>query len=183
MTIWLTSDQHFNHNRDFIYEPKGFKSVDEATEISIARWNKVVKPNDTVYCLGDLALSGDLEKITSIIKRLNGTIILIRGNHDNDTRVELYKSLGIKVYERFYNLKFGGRTFHLEHYDNPRNYNSTDIFVHGHTHSPHKFCDKPNLYNVAVNAHNSYPVSIDTVLNEVQMQEEQKRIKAANREF
>ena len=35
--IWLTSDLHFCHNRDFIYEPRGFASVHEMNEAIIKK--------------------------------------------------------------------------------------------------------------------------------------------------
>ena len=30
--IWLTSDWHFNHNREFIYKARGFDSVEAMIE-------------------------------------------------------------------------------------------------------------------------------------------------------
>ena len=30
--IFLTSDSHFNHNKDFIYERRGFNSIEEMNE-------------------------------------------------------------------------------------------------------------------------------------------------------
>ena len=29
MAIWFTSDTHFFHNKNFVYEPRGFTSVEE----------------------------------------------------------------------------------------------------------------------------------------------------------
>ena len=46
----------------------------------IENWNKLVKPEDKVYHLGDVVMSkkkGDL-----ILPRLNGKKVLIKGNHD-----------------------------------------------------------------------------------------------------
>ena len=37
--IYLTSDLHLNHNRGFIYEPRGFHSVEEMNEAIIDLWN------------------------------------------------------------------------------------------------------------------------------------------------
>jgi calcineurin-like phosphoesterase family protein len=45
----------------------------------IKRWNSVVGVNDIVIHLGDFAWRG---KANLIRPKLNGTIILIRGNHD-----------------------------------------------------------------------------------------------------
>ena len=35
--IWLTSDLHFFHNREFVYKPRGFNSVEEMNE-------KIIQP-------------------------------------------------------------------------------------------------------------------------------------------
>lgn len=51
----------------------------------VTRWNARVAPRDTVYHLGDFAwwhLS--VEEVARVRARLNGRIILIRGNHDQD---------------------------------------------------------------------------------------------------
>ncbi len=45
------------------------------------KWNKKVGKDDMVIHLGDFAL-GNKEKVKETRERLNGTIILIKGNHD-----------------------------------------------------------------------------------------------------
>ena len=54
MTIWFTSDTHFFHNKNFVYEPRGFTSVEEMNEEIVKRWNEKVGPNDIIYLLGDI---------------------------------------------------------------------------------------------------------------------------------
>ena len=54
MAIWITSDLHFSHERDFVYGPRGFKSAQEMNETIISVWNRLIKPDDDVYVLGDL---------------------------------------------------------------------------------------------------------------------------------
>jgi calcineurin-like phosphoesterase family protein len=44
-------------------------------------WNSKVSANDLVYHLGDVSF-GDEEKTKSVLWRLNGKIILVKGNHD-----------------------------------------------------------------------------------------------------
>ena len=114
--IWVTSDLHFNHLNILKYEPvsRPFVSIDEMNEVLISRWNQVVKPNDTVYVLGDLAM-GRIEDSRACIERLNGKIILIRGNHDTKPRLEMYKELGIEVHDIFY-LPYKGRWFIMCHF-------------------------------------------------------------------
>ena len=84
--IYLTSDLHINHNRGFIYEPRGFKSVEEMNEAIVARWNSIVEPDDTIYLLGDVMLGGpNSENGLNYLKSLKGHIHIIRGNHCTDT--------------------------------------------------------------------------------------------------
>ena len=80
--IWVTSDTHFNHANIIKYCNRPFSSVEEMNETIIANWNKVVSQGDTVYHLGDFAL-GDKSLIPDFIRRLNGHISFIMGNHDN----------------------------------------------------------------------------------------------------
>ena len=41
--IWLTSDLHFLHNKEFLYKPRGFDSVEEMNEAIIERHNVLVE--------------------------------------------------------------------------------------------------------------------------------------------
>ena len=83
--IWLTSDTHFGHDREFIWSPRGFKSVEENDTEIIKRWNEVVKPEDIVYHLGDVIL-GDNAHGIECLKQLNGQIKIMSGNHDTNAR-------------------------------------------------------------------------------------------------
>ena len=86
--IFLTSDLHLSHIKSFLWEPRGFTSVEEMNEKIVQNWNSVVKENDIVYNLGDMCLS-DTEGALPYLARLNGTQIWIRGNHDTDNRITL----------------------------------------------------------------------------------------------
>ena len=86
--IFFTSDTHFCHSQPFLYEPRGFSSVEEMNETIIERWNKVIKSEDIVYHFGDTMLNNN-EKGIECFKRLNGKIFLIFGNHDTDMRKNL----------------------------------------------------------------------------------------------
>ena len=48
-------------------------------EAMVANWNNVVKPKDKVYHLGDVVIN---RKALSLLERLNGDKVLIKGNHD-----------------------------------------------------------------------------------------------------
>ena len=38
--IWITSDLHLQHDKPFIYEARGFSSIQEHDEAIIKNWNK-----------------------------------------------------------------------------------------------------------------------------------------------
>ena len=89
--IWLTSDWHFGHNQPFIWEARGFKSIEEMNEEIVKRHNNLVKEDDIVYALGDCAM-GTIDNL-KYIEKLNGRLIIIRGNHDTDKRIQGYHKL------------------------------------------------------------------------------------------
>jgi len=84
MTIFFTSDTHFCEPGMNSYSRRPFKSVEEHDAELVKNWNSVVKPTDTVYHLGDIALASSWKtrRPQKILKQLNGIIHLIRGNHD-----------------------------------------------------------------------------------------------------
>lgn len=78
--IYFTSDPHYGHANVIKYCSRPFASVDEMTRVLITNWNKVVTPEDIVYCLGDFSLS--TRPAEAITQKLNGIKYLIPGNHD-----------------------------------------------------------------------------------------------------
>ena len=46
--VFFTSDTHFNHANIIKYCKRPFASVEEMNGEMISRWNKVVRPRDTV---------------------------------------------------------------------------------------------------------------------------------------
>jgi len=89
--IWLISDTHFQHANILNFTDSGtgelirgarFLSVEEMDETMIENWNRVVKPGDTVYHLGDVFF-GNKDRFRSLWSRLMGRKRLILGNHDD----------------------------------------------------------------------------------------------------
>ena len=113
--IYLSSDTHFGHAKDFLWRPRGFSSVEEMNEGIIERWNLIVEPDDDVYLLGDIIM-GDISNL-NYVRRLNGNLHIIYGNHDTDTRITAYNTLYNVVEAGFgARLKHAGRLFYLSHY-------------------------------------------------------------------
>lgn len=71
---------------------KGFRPSDYEIQIR-ENWNRMINPLDVVYHLGDVICGreGDLERI---LEDLNGTKILVRGNHDSGRSVSWFLEHG-----------------------------------------------------------------------------------------
>jgi calcineurin-like phosphoesterase family protein len=85
-SVFLVSDTHFGHlgvckftRDDGVTKLRPWNNPEEMDEEMVKRWNETVKPTDKVYHLGDVVIN---RKALSILHRLNGDKVLIRGNHD-----------------------------------------------------------------------------------------------------
>lgn len=171
--IFFTSDLHFNHDRSFIYSPRGFPNVQEMNEAIVERFNSVVKPNDDLYILGDLCLGPDLEANRVLLSRLNGNLHLTFGNHDTPRRNQMYSELPSLIEAKtVITMRYGGYNFYLSHYPtvtgnlNEKYLKQMVLNLYGHTHQNTNFYeDRPYMYHVGVDSHNCTPVSIDEVIS------------------
>ena len=86
---WLISDPHLFHlaiirmcGRPFV-DAAGEPDVSAMNSVIEANWQAVVRPGDTIYCLGDFShREPDGDELSRLFDRLPGRKILIRGNHD-----------------------------------------------------------------------------------------------------
>ena len=98
--IYFIADTHFNHENIIKYCNRPFKNTYKMNEYIIQKWNSVVKKDDTVYHLGDVGF-GSLQEVKSLVERLNGTKILIKGNHDLKIGMNTWKEIGfLEVYKK-----------------------------------------------------------------------------------
>lgn len=173
--IWLSSDLHFGHDREFIYKPRGFNSVDEMNEAIVERFNKLVRPGDDLYLLGDLCL-GDPEKAMEYLNKLNGRKYIIYGNHDTDRRKSMFWKLdNVANCADALSFKYGKYHFYLSHYPtitgNLQNENLAKMMLnlYGHTHQTSNFFhDLPYCYHVGVDSHGCYPVDLDMIIRDME---------------
>lgn len=172
--IYFTSDLHLQHQREFLYKPRGFSSIEEHDAAIVERWNATVGDDDEVYVLGDLMLNNN-ERGMELLSQLKGKIHVVRGNHDTDTRVELYQSAPnvVEVCEGKF-LKYGKYHFYLTHFPclsanlEAESLKQCTLNLSGHTHSRQKFFeDRPYVYNVACDAHDCTPVCIDQIIEDM----------------
>lgn len=139
-----------------------FSSVEEHDAHLIKVWNERVKPEDTVFTLGDFAF-GQVEKSFPVLDSLNGKKILITGNHDvRHLKSDDFKSRFATVHFGYHELevKFvGHRTLIvLCHYPleswNKMRYGSYHFF--GHTHQTNVRHNHPYKFNVGVDSRDDH---------------------------
>ena len=173
MSIWLTSDLHLMHDRDFIYEPRGYTDAQSMSESLIKNLHEVVKYDDDLWILGDVTL-GDLSQAKKLLKQIPGYVHVIQGNHDSAPRIEAYKELGWDVHEAGCLIKMCGKSILLSHFPAlTQNFDlkplSREVInFHGHTHQPTNFIkDQFCMYHVGVDSHNNYPVLFEDAIDDI----------------
>lgn len=80
MATWYTADLHFGHENIIRHCNRPFPDADAMDAALVERWNEAVAPADTVWLLGDVALS---TKKLGLVAHLRGHKILVAGNHDS----------------------------------------------------------------------------------------------------
>lgn len=172
--IYFTSDLHFGHQKDFLYKPRGFNSLEKMEDYIVEKWNNKVTNNDDVYVLGDLMLMDDDHGL-NLIKKLNGKLHIIFGNHDTDNRIIKYCGLDNIVEVCFaQRIRYKKYNFYLSHYPtittniDDRGLQKILINLHGHTHSKEKFYNGiATIYNVSMDAHNCEPIEVEKILDDI----------------
>lgn len=179
MSIFVTSDLHLGHNKSFIYEARGFETVEEMNAEIIRRWNSVVGEEDDVFVLGDLVM-GSLENLR-FLEELNGRIHIVRGNHDTDNRWGHYKAIeNVVEMENSIYFSYNGYKFYLSHYstittraDVGKPLKNCLVNLCGHTHTKNPFEDWGigMIYHCEVDAHDCTPVSIEKIIEDLEWQQ------------
>ena len=108
---FFVADTHFGGENIIRYENRPFANAAEMDEKLIENWNRIVSEEDTVYVLGDFSDYADVKKETEILAQLNGTKILVMGNHDAHRTPQEWRDLGFAecfsmpvIYKNFFML-------------------------------------------------------------------------------
>ena len=177
--VFLVSDTHFGHEKTCTVFKRAdgtplrpFANAEEMNEIMIQRWNERVRPNDKVYHLGDVVIN---RKFLSVLDRLNGDKVLIKGNHDI-FKMEDY-------YPRFRDI----RGYHvmngmiLSHVPvHPGSLERFGCNIHGHLHANRVMWEDPmnafessidpRYFNVSVECIDYAPILFEDAIKLIQEQ-------------
>lgn len=79
---FVTSDWHLGHVNVLKYDSRPFTDINHMHRVLVNNHNSCVPPNGITFFLGDMGYRTDAGKVEKIIRELNGTKVLILGNHD-----------------------------------------------------------------------------------------------------
>lgn len=169
MKIWFTSDTHFGHENIIRYCKRPFKSLNEMNKRIIHNWNSRVKNEDTIFHLGDFCFrnssggkkgEGINKNANYWLSKLNGKIIVIKGNHD--------KSNSLNTPIKRIELEYGRKMILLIHNPNELTKSEIDQFdliLCGHVHEIWEI--RCNIINVGVDVCNFMPISFDEIIKKL----------------
>lgn len=156
--IWFISDTHFGHANILTFENDagellrpGFESIEAHDTEIVDRWNMVVKPQDHVYHLGDVAMH---KEALATVKRCAGHKRLIFGNHDIYD-VKYYREVG---FEKFFGTRRLDNIIFSHYPIHPRSIGKADLNAHGHTHN--NWSPSGSYLNLSVEMINYTPVPL-----------------------
>jgi len=149
---YFVSDLHFGHKNILKFERRQFDTIEEHDEYIITSINKVVKPTDELYILGDV---GNVE----LVARLHGRKYLVLGNHDKQPQ-KLYEMYFAEVYDTPIYLT---QRVVLSHHPIP--VTQGVLNSHGHLHGSYLASD--NHWNLSIAMVDYKPVGWDRVGSKV----------------
>ena len=161
---FIVSDTHWGHKNIIQYDNRPFASVEEMNEAMIKNWNSVVSSDDEVYHLGDFAFMTE-NQIENLIRRLNGKIHLIWGNHDEVIQ-KSKKLRDMFVWTRdYYILKDNGDRYVLFHFPIGEwdKCHRGAYHLHGHCHGNYDGDYSYRIMDVGASCINYTPIEISEV--------------------
>ena len=168
---FLISDTHFGQSNILTFKRddgsllRPFNNIQEHDEYLIDQWNNTVSQKDKVYHLGDIGFKG-WTSLANVLSRLNGTKILIKGNHDGHK---------LSQYQQFFKDIRGSHVldkFILTHIPiHPNSVSRWKANIHGHLHAntiqEHVpglvLQDDPRYINVSVEQINYKPIDFEEI--------------------
>lgn len=92
--IFVTSDLHLGHQREFVWQARGYNSVQEHDEGVIKTLNETVRPNDILIFLGDFCLNTTFTQFDAYLDKIAcQNLWALWGNHNNPHEKNVYRKL------------------------------------------------------------------------------------------
>lgn len=166
--IYFTSDLHLNHQNVIRLQNRPFETVEEMNQALIDNINARVRPEDTLYILGDISFRGTVDSANAYLRKINcKNLYYIKGNHDRQYDETLFKGV-YDITELKVVVDGEKQSVVLCHYPmlEWNHYYRGAIHLHGHIHSLTGGYNQKNKdegirrYDVGVDANYYMPVSL-----------------------
>lgn len=173
---FVIADTHFGHKNICQFSDKYGKQLrpwnnpDDMDEAMVTLWNETVRPEDKVYCLGDIAIN---RRCISTIGRCNGDKVLIKGNHDIAKLKEFTPYFrDIRACQTFGKVILTHIPIH------PQCMDRWDLNIHGHLHTENiklkkmyfsKISD-PRYFCVSAEQINYKPILLEEAIEKLKQQ-------------
>lgn len=135
--IWFSSDLHANHPAVMKHHANTRRGKDctEMTFLMLESFNSVVKQDDHLYLIGDIAMGGKVA-IEHFLQNLNGKKYLVLGNHDYTIRDNAKLAAYFEWIRESKRLTINKQEFNLSHEPKAEwvNCHKGAIHLHGHLH-------------------------------------------------
>lgn len=142
INLYVTSDTHFYHNKEFIYKNRGYDDPIQMNEDMINTINSTVGTDGVLLHLGDFCLNTKINQYYEILNKLKiKELWLINGNHNNPHRNLEYREIDvpyqIKHLGDYFTFKYNKKYFVCCHFplrmwDGQSN---GSMHIHGHCHN------------------------------------------------
>lgn len=169
MTTWVTSDLHFGHKNimTFCREARQrFRlDVDYMNEAMVKEWNDLIAPEDTVYILGDVAFL-PAQKAVEYMHRLNGTKILVEGNHDRKMLNDPSFRRCFAEVHQYLAITYNGTRVIMFHYPIAEwdQMHRGAVHLHGHLHGGESGMEKFRCRDMGMDATGMIAISMEDAI-------------------
>lgn len=190
--VFFTSDTHFGHKNILRFCKRPWATIAEHDQALIQNWNDIVPEDAVVFHLGDFCYKGGgFPTIQHLKGLLHGQIVLIRGNHDPDTRktqnFQKLQQLFTGVYDLL-QIEVEGQRILMSHYPLltwPHAYGQHPTWqLFGHVHLRKRItsldaftveqCCRPTQYEVGVDLNGYRPISFQNLKERIEYQVKNK---------
>ena len=165
-----TSDLHFGHRNVIGFDQRPFSDVDEMDHCLMDYWNFRVRPDDTVYIVGDFCYRSE-KSAAWYLRQLKGHKVLIQGNHDGALLKEEAALSYFDDIQKMMHVTDGERNICLCHFPiaewNGYYHESWHIYGHIHNRKDETFeimKKKKRALNAGCMINGYVPVSFDELL-------------------
>ena len=186
MAEYVTSDWHFGHSNlcNLLDTRKEYiGNIESMNETIIKNINKVVNNNDTLYCLGDISMFANKDKVLKLVSRINGRIVFVLGNHDTQNTFNYLEKNNYLLPNGLYKfvieplgviIRKNKKTYYLTHYAyDLGEYRKNIRSIHGHIHTNPSL--KANALNISIDSPEipqdipfGQPILVDTAIELVE---------------